>query len=200
LDNKNIKHEIIEKIFDIESNWYSAFKEFLIFSGVTFTLYCNYYLTTVLSSMIYFHYSAQSKIQDEMGSQIFAIKRYNLTHRDRLTKTEFTLPIEDQMLQSDMKYNIYNLITYFLITPLILGIIYLVLIQMNLRSKIRIVSVLFSFLIVSSILVSKEFNSLINDGEGVLFIFNSVIPFIVSFFLCLFVLLTPKNGKFSYYN
>ena len=199
MDNKNIKNEIVEEIVDIESNWYSAFKEFLIFSGVTFILYCNYYFTTVLSSMIYFHNSAKNKIQEELESQLAAIEKYNLNNRYK-SATELTLPTETQLLQNDVKYNEYTLMSYLLITPLVFGLIYLLFTQLNLRSKIRVPSTILSFLIVVIIFFNKEFDTLLKEGESILFIINIIIPFILSFFLCLFVLLTPKNGRFSYYN
>ncbi|MEI6880018.1 MAG: hypothetical protein WCK82_01585 [Bacteroidota bacterium] len=199
MDNKNIKNEIVEDIIEIESNWYSVFKELLIFSGVTFILYCNYYFTTVLSSMIYFHNSAKNKIQEELESQLAAIERYNLSHKYR-SASELILPTETQILQHDVKYNEYTLMTYILITPLVFGLIYLLFTQLNLRSRIRVPSTILSFIIVVVIFFNKEFDTLLQEGESILFIINNIVPFIISFFLCLFVLLTPKNGKFSYYN
>jgi lipopolysaccharide export LptBFGC system permease protein LptF len=198
LDNKNIKNEIIEEIVDIESNWYSAFKEFLIFSGVTFLLYCNYYLTNIISSVLYFRFSAQNKIESEINYQMEALEKYNLTHRIKVS--DFTISDEAQLLQKDLKYNKYSLIMYFILIPIILGIIYLLFTQLNLRSKFRFYSILCSFIIVVGYYFNKEFSILLSEGDGIIFIVNCIIPFIVSFFLCLFVLLTPKNGKFSYYN
>jgi hypothetical protein len=198
LDNKNIKNEIIEEIVDIESNWYSAFKEFLIFSGVTFLLYCNYYLTNILSSVLYFRFSAQNKIESEINYQMEALEKYNLTHR--IKASDFTISDEAQLLQKDLKYNKYSLIMYFILIPIVLGIIYLLFTQLNLRSKYRFYSVLCSFVIIVGYYFNKEFSILLSEGDGIIFIVNCIVPFIVSFFLCLFVLLTPKNGKFSYYN
>lgn len=149
--------------------------------------------------MIYFHNSAKNKIQEELEAQLAAIERYNLTHKYR-TASELSLPTETQLLQNDVKYNEYTLMTYILITPLIFGLIYLLFTQLNLRSKIRVPSTVLSFIIVVVIFFNKEFDTLLKEGESILFIINSIIPFIVSFFLCLFVLLTPKNGRFSYYN
>jgi lipopolysaccharide export LptBFGC system permease protein LptF len=198
LDNKNIKHEIVEDIIEIESNWYSAIKELLIFSAATFLLYSNYYLTNIVSSVLYFRFSAQNKIESEINYQMEASEKYNLTHR--IKASDFIISDEAQLLQKDLKYNKYSLIMYFILIPIILGIIYLLFTQLNLRSKYRFYSILCSFVIVVGYCFDQEFSTLLSEGDGLIFIVNCVIPFIVSFFLCLFVLLTPKNGKFSYYN
>ncbi len=200
MDNKNIKNEVIDEIVDIESNWYSVFKEFLIFSGVTFLLYCNYFFTTVLSSMFYFRSTAKSKIQDEMDNQLAAIDRYNYAHNLKKSPSEIVLPTETQMLQYDLKNNEHALIIFSVITAVAFGLMYTFYTQLNLRSKIRIPTTIASMLVVTVYFFYKELDVLMNEGESLLFIINCLIPFITSFFLSLFVLLTPKNGRFSYYN
>ena len=199
MDNKNIKNEIVEEIVDIESNWHSLVKEFLIFSAVTLLLYFNYYFTTMISSMVYYRSSAKSKIQEEVQEQIASIQRYNINHSNK-SYLEWTLSSENKFLQNDLKYNEYTLASYVFITPIVFGLIYILFIQLNLRSKVRVPSTILSFLIVVIIFFNKEFDILLKEGESIIFIINNIVPFVVSFFLCLFVLLTPKNGKFSYYN
>jgi len=199
LDNKNIKNEIVEEIVDIESNWHSLVKEFLIFSAVTLLLYFNYYFTTMISSMVYYRSSAKSKIQEEVQEQIASIQRYNINHSNK-SYLEWTLSSENKFLQNDLKYNEYTLASYVFITPIVFGLIYILFIQLNLRSKVRVPSTILSFLIVVIIFFNKEFDILLKEGESIIFIINNIVPFVLSFFLCLFVLLTPKNGRFSYYN
>ena len=199
MDNKNIKNEIVEEIVDIESNWHSLVKEFLIFSAVTLLLYFNYYFTTMISSMVYYRSSAKSKIQEEVQEQIASIQRYNINHSNK-SYLEWTLSSENKFLQNDLKYNEYTLASYVFITPIVFGLIYILFIQLNLRSKVRVPSTILSFLIVVIIFFNKEFDILLKEGESIIFIINNIVPFVVSFFLCLFVLLTPKNGRFSYYN
>ncbi len=199
MDNKNIKNEIIEEIVDIESNWYSAFKEFLIFSGVTFLLYCNYYLTKIISSMANFHFSTMNKIQEEMYSQISYMQRYSYYHRVKVSNWS-ALPTETTLLQSELKNNEYLLMSYVIIAPILFAISYLLFSQLNLRSRFRLLSAFVSFIIVTPYFLFIEFEGLVTEGNGMMFVINCLIPFLLNLFLCLFVLLTPKNGKFSYYN
>jgi hypothetical protein len=166
LDNKNIKNEIIEEIVDSESNWYSVFKEFLIFSGVTFLLYFNYYFTTMMSSMVYYRSSAKNKIQEEVQEQIASIQRYNINHSNK-SYLQWTLSSENKFLQNDLRYSEYTLATYIFITPIVFGLIYIMFIQLNLRSKIRVPSTLLSFLIVVILFFNKEFDSLLKEGESI---------------------------------
>lgn len=204
MENKKEKIEIeYKKAIKIDSLRLSFLllyvKETIIFSGVTIILYCNYKLTSMLTSMVYYRYIANNKIEDDIDTQLFYMYKYNSLHRHNKVR-EYSLSAESLLLENDLKYNSYSLLSYLVIVPVIFGILYLLFIQLNLRSIYRVQSSIMSFFIVVSYFFYIEFNNLLTEGEGIIFIFNCVIPFIISFFLCLFVLLTPKNGKFSYYS
>ncbi len=203
MENKKEKIEIeYKKAIKIDSLRLSFLllyvKETIIFSGVTIILYCNYKLTSMLTSVLYNLYLTNSKIESAVGSQVLANERYNSTHRRKIK--ELSISAELQMWQDDIRVNSYSIFFLIVLMPIILAIFYLLFTQLNLRSKFRISSTIISFLLVFALFINFEFNTLLSEGDGIIFIFNCVIPFIISFFLCLFVLLTPKNGKFSYYN
>jgi hypothetical protein len=174
-------------------------KEAIIFSGVTIILYCNYHLTNMLTFMIYYRYNANNKIESDINTQIQMVSKYNSLNRTTRVRG-FTLSAESLLLENDLKYNGYSLLSYLILTPIIFGLLYFLFIQLNLRSRYRYSSTFLSFLLVILLFFYNEFNTLLLEGEGLIFIVNCIVPFITSFFLCLFVLLTPKNGRFSYYN
>lgn len=174
-------------------------KEAIIFSGVTIILYCNYHLTNMLTFMIYYRYVTNNKIESDINTQVAMVYKYNSLHRTNRVRG-FTLSAESLLLENDLKYNGYSLLSYLVLTPIIFGLLYFLFIQLNLRSRYRYSSTFFSFLLVILLFFYNEFNNLLLEGEGLIFIINCIVPFITSFFLCLFVLLTPKNGRFSYYN
>ena len=174
-------------------------KEVIIFSGVSIILYCNYHLTNMLTFMIYYRYNANNKIESDINTQVQMVYKYNSLNRTSRVRG-FTLSAESLLLENDLKYNGYSLLSYLILTPIIFGLLYFLFIQLNLRSRYRFPSIFFSFLLVIILFFYNEFNNLIQEGDGIIFIVNCIVPFITSFFLCLFVLLTPKNGRFSYYN
>ncbi len=139
-----------------------------------------------------------NRIEEEMSYQASALERYNATHR--IKSTEIVVTSQMELLKNDLKYSKFSIYLILLLTPIALCFIYLFFTQLNLRSRIRIPTTILSFVLVVTIYFIEEFNTLLQEGESLLFIINCIVPFIVSFFLCLFVLLTPKNGKFSYYN
>jgi len=175
------------------------FKEAIIFSGVTIILYCNYHLTNMLTFMIYYRYVTNNKIESDINTQVAMVYKYNSLHRRNKVRG-YNLSAESLLLENDLKYNGFSLFFYIILTPIIFGLLYFFFIQLNLRSRYRFSSTFFAFLLVILLFFYSEFNNLLLEGEGLIFIINCIVPFITSFFLCLFVLLTPKNGRFSYYN
>ena len=175
-----------------------SLRETIIFITVTIIIFLNYYISSFLSSVIYNIYITNSKIENFVGSQVLANERYNSTHRRKIR--DIYISSEIDIWQSDLRINAYSVLILLVFVPIFFGILYLLFIQMNLRSKFRLSSTFLSFIFVFLFWLNYEFSTLLLEGEGLIFIINCIVPFITSFFLCLFVLLTPKNGRFSYYN
>jgi hypothetical protein len=173
-------------------------RETIIFITVTIIIFLNYYISSFISSIIYSIYITNSKIENLVGSQVLANERYNSSHRRKIR--DIYISSELDIWQSDLKINAYSVLILLVFVPIFFGILYLLFIQMNLRSKFRLSSTILSFIFVFMFSLNYEFNALLLEGDGIIFIVNCIVPFITSFFLCLFVLLTPKNGRFSYYN
>jgi hypothetical protein len=115
--------------------------------------------------------NANNKIESDINTQVQMVYKYNSLNRTSRVRG-FTLSAESLLLENDLKYNGYSLLSYLILTPIIFGLLYFLFIQLNLRSRYRFPSIFFSFLLVIILFFYNEFNNLIQEGDGIIFIVN----------------------------
>ncbi len=203
LDDKRIYTDTIKKNNTSTStfSWigvaYLFFKEFLIFTGQIFLMYITCFLVQLVSSMLYNYIDFSKKIADEIEIQREAASRIV---KGKMIFEEFSLSKQYQLINDDVIQNKYLLYCQVIIIPIALAFIYLMFLQLNLRSKIRALSLITAFIAVNGYYFILEFNQLLNEGNGYMFFINIIVPFVICFLISVNILLAPKQDNFEKYN